>query len=274
MDKSEPDQRNKKLSEAEIKSVFEMISNGDRRAREEVILAHLPFVRGIARKYVNKGVPFEDLFQEGCYGLIQAVDNYIFKPNAYFKTYAWYYITKYIRIALIEQSSSFPIVLSPEYHDRLRKYKSAYCTLESKLNRTPKIEEIAQFMNVSPEMVRHIQRHDYKSVSLDAEYKPYQPQNNTQTITHDRLSATPGISCPTEKEALSLLGPQIDILRNILTETEYDILCSRIGINDTGKPEPYTSIAKRKNTSVYHIQKRYDEAIRKLRKSLGINHST
>ena len=70
--------------------------------REALILEHLPLVEKLVRQYAWEGVDKEVLYQEGCYGLILAVDRYVPTKGASLSTFSVYYIRKHILKSLRE----------------------------------------------------------------------------------------------------------------------------------------------------------------------------
>jgi RNA polymerase primary sigma factor len=65
---------------------------GDQKAREVLVNSNLRLVTSIAKKYQNRGIPLEDLIQEGTLGLIHAVDKYDWRRGFRFSTYATHWI--------------------------------------------------------------------------------------------------------------------------------------------------------------------------------------
>ena len=76
---------------------------GDRRARDRVVSSRLPLVRSAARRYVNLGLPLEDLVQEGAVGLLEAIDRFDFTSGD-FERFARFRIRRAMRNALTERS--------------------------------------------------------------------------------------------------------------------------------------------------------------------------
>jgi len=84
----------KHLSLEELQALGKRSSEGDLDARETLILSHLGLVNLVLQEYTGKGTDTEDLYQEGCYGLILAVDNYDYRRGTRLSTYAVYWIRK------------------------------------------------------------------------------------------------------------------------------------------------------------------------------------
>jgi len=122
--------------------------SGDMAAREKLILNHLSLVRRLSGKFAGKGTPEDVLFQEGCYGLILAVDHYDPDKGASLSTYATYYINKYLRKATSE-NYPHPIMLKAKSSAKAKKYKQAVEDLKESLGRAPSNREVAEYLQIS-----------------------------------------------------------------------------------------------------------------------------
>ncbi len=127
---------------------------GDNESRNRIIEGNLKLVISIAKRYINKGTPFEDLIQEGNFGLIKAIEKYDESKGAKFSTYASWWIHQMIGRSIANKSKTIRL---PVYlHDRINKYKKTYWILCKKLNREPTNEEIAKELEIPIEMVEEI----------------------------------------------------------------------------------------------------------------------
>ncbi|HEY3175279.1 MAG TPA: sigma-70 family RNA polymerase sigma factor [Candidatus Polarisedimenticolia bacterium] len=91
------------------------INSDEGKNPEELILSNLFFVVKIAGEYRNRGVPFEDLLNEGNIGLMQAASRYDHSKGVRFRTYAVWWIRKSLRTALDDQGSTIRV---PDYQRR------------------------------------------------------------------------------------------------------------------------------------------------------------
>lgn len=99
----------KLLSPAEEKDLACKAENGDQEARERLIRANLRLVVSVAKRYLNHGLPFLDLIEEGNVGLIRAVKGYDYKAGYRFSTYATWWIRQTIKRALTNTSKTIRI---------------------------------------------------------------------------------------------------------------------------------------------------------------------
>ena len=135
------------LTAEEEKQLFLKILDGDMDAKKEFIERNLKLVVSVAKRYINKGLDFLDLIQEGNIGLMTAIDKFDITKGYKFSTLATYWIRQSITRAIANKSRNIRI---PVYlNERILKYKRIKSKLEFTLNREPSIEEIANEMQVS-----------------------------------------------------------------------------------------------------------------------------
>ena len=90
-------------SDSELRNLIIAAQNGNERAREKAIKANLPIVWSIAAHY-NGIDNFEDILQNGNYGLCIAIDTFNVSRGTMFSTWALEMIRKYINIGLTDES--------------------------------------------------------------------------------------------------------------------------------------------------------------------------
>ncbi len=130
------------LTADDEKDLSRRISSGDSSARDRMVRANLRLVVNIARAYTNKGLPIQDLIEEGNLGLMRAVEGFDPDMNTRFSTYASYWIKQSIKRSLINSAKTIRI---PAYMvELLTKWRRATAKLDGELGRAPTQEEVAK----------------------------------------------------------------------------------------------------------------------------------
>jgi len=155
------------LTAEEEAGLARRVERGDREARDMMIRSNLRLVMHYALRYAGRGLPFEDLVEEGNLGLIKAVDRFRVSKGCRLSTYATWWIQNYLERAVVNQASSvrLPVNLRTDM-DRLGR---VWRELENELGREPAVEELASRMKVSGRRVKKLLSVRARCVSLDAE---------------------------------------------------------------------------------------------------------
>ena len=124
-----------------------------REAHDRLVLSNLRFVRVCAYEFTDKGVPLEDLCQEGVTGLIRAVERYDYTRSK-LSTYAYWWIRQKLRVALTNQSREIRIPVHA--YETLFRVRRIATLLEDKLKRRPTVREIADECKIEPKEIERI----------------------------------------------------------------------------------------------------------------------
>ena len=136
------------------------------QARLRMIRCNLRLVISVAKQYAGRGVPFEDLIQEGNVGLMEAVERYDPRLGNRFSTYAVWWIRQAVARAVENQAR---IVRLPVHvSTALRRLRRVSEKLESQLQRRPTRQEVAAQMGISVKKVARLLQWQQVAVSLDA----------------------------------------------------------------------------------------------------------
>ena len=130
------------------------IDQGDMAARDRMIESNLRLVVKIAKRYMNRGLPFLDLIEEGNLGLIKAVERFKLSKECRFSTYATWWIRQSIERALVTQSRT--IRLPVHVSDDINRLVKVTRNLQQQHNREPQVKEVADVMGVDPAYVRRL----------------------------------------------------------------------------------------------------------------------
>lgn len=245
-----------KLSLDECLELGRRCAEGDLAARERLIVSHLYLIDDVLFTFENKGVDTEDLFQEGCYGLLRAVDLYDYKRGVRFNTYAVHWIRKFMRQALRNQSIDRPVVLKDDDFWLLMKVCSVMAHWSQEYGRKPTNEEIAKELNITVEKTTKLLRFSEPFIKIDNSL--YQDGNRP-------------IPVPSAEEIFFDNFLCLDDVA--LTQREKVILFRHLGFSDSKKEEALKEIAASMQLSHETIRLDYRSALQKIKTAFLKHHN-
>jgi RNA polymerase primary sigma factor len=193
-------------------------------ARDRMIQGNLRLVVSVAKNFRNRGLPMEDLVNEGNVGLMNAVDRFNPEMGSRFSTYAIYWIDQAIRRAV--QNAAQMIHIPSYLMEQIGSMKLAVRELEMKLGRPPSVQEIGAYMKISPRKAAAI------SSAIRACTCPTQA-----TLADDGTSVTatlPDTRTPQPHDAVFTESDADFVSRMMsrITEREAIVLKLRYGLNE------------------------------------------
>jgi RNA polymerase primary sigma factor len=230
------------------------------RARDEMIRANLRLVVTIAKSYANRGLPLPDLIEEGNLGLLRAVEGYDPVRDTRFSTYAAWWIKQAIKRALI--NSVQPIHIPAYMVEMIAKWKQAATELQSRLNRQPTLQEMAEHMQLPEKKVRIIRRAVKAFSSHKQSASPEGGFSLAEMLADDRTPAPQdAIFDEADTEVVRRLLDLID-------DREAKVLRLRFGL-DESEPMTLKQIGQKIGLTRERVRQIEHEALRKLNELLS-----
>ncbi len=242
------------LSREEEYSLAKAMVDGDTSAKEKLIQANLRFVVQVAKKYQGKGLPLEDLINEGNIGLIHAADRFDPDRGYHFISYAVWWIKQTILKSFNEKVKQ--IRLPANRAQELMKIQSITKDLENEYDRAPTLEEIAFTAGLSTTLVS-----DLLSVS-----QPVSTLNPVEDPTFDTSLRDTKTQTPEAVVMDKHLRSDINKVLRILSNRESEIIEYRFGLNDKRK-HSLNELGEKYNLTKERIRQIEKGAIRKLQTS-------
>lgn len=134
-------------------------------AREHLITANSRLVISVAKKYMGRGVPFQDLIQEGNIGLIRAAKKFDYRRGHKFSTYATWWIRQAVTRAIADQGRTIRVPV--HMGDQINKLLRIQHQLTQRLGRDPSVEELAVALEVHPKKVENMIQVARRPLSLE-----------------------------------------------------------------------------------------------------------
>jgi len=252
-------ERKAKMKTEELKKTSRLISKEEKTindCRDRLITANLRLVVSIAKNYMNRGLSFLDLIQEGNIGLIKAVDRYSYKKGR-FSTYATWWIRQTITRALADQSRTIRVPV--HMIEQISRIIHASRNLVQSLRRKPSPEEISKEVHLSLRKVRRVLRIVQEPISLETPIRERDDAHLADFIENKNVEA------PSNMVISSMCREKLLSVLDTLSFKEKEILKLRFGLGKDGYRHTLEEVGRIFNVTRERIRQIESKALRKLK---------
>ena len=242
-------------NEEQIKLVMKC-HKGDEKARQELIIHNLKLVVSIAKQYLNLGLSFEDLIQEGNLGLLKAIEKFDPSLGYKFSTYATWWIRQAVARGAADKSRAIKIPV--HLYERVKKYMAFTTKYEETYGIFPSDEELMKILDVKKEQLKIIKNISIDTISLSSPIGEDE-EDELANFIEDKTFASP----IEEADKISVKEELYEAISEALNPKEQKVIILRFGL-DGNRARTLEEIGKELSVTRERIRQVESKALRKL----------
>jgi RNA polymerase primary sigma factor len=245
------------LSRAEEVTLAKAIEKGDMEAKQRLVASNLRLVITLAKRYMNMGLAFQDLIEEGNLGLIKAAEKFSWRRGFKFSTYATWWIRQAITRSLANYSRTVrvPVHVSED----INRVQKVTRELTRKLGREPTLAEVGKAGRFSLSRVRRLQVLAQRDVSLELPVGTDAGSKSFGDFLEDDKTAGPDVSTFER-----LTSEKMQRLIRELGEKEQKVLLMRFGFGGES-PRTLEETGKSLGVTRERVRQIEEKALKKIR---------
>ena len=211
------------LTNEETFALLERAKNGDDFAKEQLISTNEPLIKSIVKRYLNKGIEYEDLYQLGALGFVKAIKNYDSAFNVKFTTYAVPMIAGEIKRFLRDDGS---VKVSRSIKHTAIEVKNFISEYNKVHINNPSLEQVSKALNLEMQDIVLALEANTNPLSINEKYGADDDAFSLQDKITDNFSVDNFINKLAIKELIKTLNSkekQVIVMRYYLDKTQSEI---------------------------------------------------